>query len=147
MRRYLLVVPFLIACGGSEMPPADSVAAAPAALTDADIAGTWTGTLMPEGSDSVLAHWTQTCGAGTCRLTIQEQPNDTITSTYMIEADSIRGTTTAYADTNVVKGAMVMDTWVARVSSGQVTGSGLVKLADQPDSVVMRYRFTGTRQP
>lgn len=147
MRRYLFVLPFVMACARAETPPADSAAAAmPPALTEADVAGTWTGTLMPEGSDSVVAHWTDVCGGGTCRLTTQEAPKDTVTSTYTIQGDSVVATSTAYADP-MAKGAMVIDNWVARPSGGQVTGTGRLTLADKPDSVVMRYRFTGTRNP
>lgn len=147
-RHYLLAaVPLILACAkGETPPPADSMAMAPAALTEADVAGTWTGTAMIEGTDSVFAHWTQVCGAGTCRFTSTEAPKDTIAQTYVLEADSVRATSAAYTSP-AVKGAMVMDSWVARVSGGQVTGTGMLKLADKPDSVVMRYRFTGTKTP
>lgn len=147
MRRYLLVVPFLIACGGSEMPPADSAAAAPAGLTDADVAGTWSGTVTPDGLDSAVVHWTQVCSAGTCRITTQEAPGDTVTHTYTIAADSVVGVSAAFTDTTIVKGATIVDHWVGRVNGSQVTGTGFMTLADRPDSVVMRYRFSGSRNP
>lgn len=147
MRRYLLVLPLLIACSKAETPPPDSAAAAaPAALTDADVSGTWTGTLMPEGSDSVVAHWTDVCGAGTCRLTTQEFPKDTVVATYVIQGDSVVGTAAAYADPSM-KGTMVTDSWVGRITGNQVSGSGHLNLAAKPDSVVMRYHFTGTKAP
>ncbi len=148
MRRFLLVVPFVFACAKGENAPADSaaMAAAPAALTEADLAGTWSGTLMMEGSDSVLAHWSDSCGAGTCRLTTTENPKDTVTFTYTIEADSARYSAAAHADATL-GGIMVTDAGTARVSAGQITGSGMVRLAAKPDSVVMRYRFTGTKAP
>lgn len=145
MRRYLLVVPFLIACAKSETPSADSAAMAAAGLTEADVAGTWTGTMTPEGMDTVRVPWTDVCAAGTCRLVVSSAPNDTVVSTYVIAADSVVGTSTAYADTSLVKGAMVVDHWVGRITSGQVNGTGRVVLADKPDSVLMRYRFTGTK--
>ena len=147
MRSLLFAVPFaLVACaGGSETPPADEPATAMAALTDADLAGTWTGTAMAEGSDSVFAHWTQVCGGGTCRGTSQEAP-DTVVSTYTIDADSAMGVAAAVADPTM-GGAMVVDHWVVRVSNGTGTGTGYITLADKPDSVVMRYRFSGTRTP
>lgn len=144
MRRYLLVLPFLIACAKAETPPADSAAMAPAALTDADFAGSWSGTLMPEGSDSVVAHWSDVCGQGTCRLTTTESPKDTVTFTYVIEGDSARYNAAAHADP-AAGGAMVTDAGVARVAGNQITGSGVIRLAEKPDSVVMRYRFTGTK--
>ena len=146
MRRYLLVLPFMIACAKADTPPADSaaMAAAPAALTEVDVAGTWSGTAMMEGSDSVIANWTNMCSAGTCRFTTTQSPKDTVQHTYVLEADSMKGTSAPYADP-MLKGAMVVDYWVARFSAGQVTGTGRLTLADKPDSVLMRYRFTGTK--
>ena len=148
MRRFLLALPFIIACAKSETPPADSAAAAtaPAALTDADVAGTWTGTAMLEGTDSIIANWTQVCGGGTCRGTSQQAPGDTVVSTYVLEADSSRGTTQPYADKSM-GGIMVIDNWVARISGNQVTGTGMFTLAAKPDSVLARYRIVGTKSP
>jgi hypothetical protein len=148
MRRFLLAVPFLIACGGAETPPADSAAAAgaPAALTEADVAGTWTGTAMMEGTDSIIAHWTQVCAAGTCRGTSQEEPSDTVVSTYTLQADSSVGITQPYASKSM-GGIMVIDQWVARISGNQVTGTGMFTLASKPDSVLARYRVVGTKSP
>ena len=146
MRRYLLVLPFVIACGGAETPPADSAAAAPAALTEADVAGTWSGTAMMEGSDSVFANWSNMCSAGTCRFTTTQAPADTVVHTYTLAADSMSGSSAPYAEASL-GGTMVTDHWVARLAGNQVTGTGQVRLAATPDSVVMRYRFTGTKQP
>jgi hypothetical protein len=42
---------------------------------------------------------------------------------------------------------MVVDHYVARVSGTQVTGYGWATLADKPDSVVSRYRFSGMKSP
>jgi len=148
MRRLLFAVPFLFACAKAETPPADSaaMAAAPAALTEADVAGTWTGTGTIEGTDSVFAHWTQVCAAGTCRGTSTEQPKDTSVSNYVIAADSSVGTGQPMADA-AMGGAMVVDHWVVRISGAQATGNGWFTLAAKPDSVVMRYRITGTKSP
>lgn len=146
MRRYLLVLPFLVACARSETPPADSAAAAmPPALAEADVAGSWSGNLMMEGSDSVFATWTDNCAAGTCRLVVSNAPKDTIVTTYVIAGDSL--TYTAGPNKDPQSGAMVNDAGVARITGNQITGSGIVRLADKPDSVVMRYRFTGTKNP
>lgn len=147
MRRLLLVVPFVFACAKGENPPADSAAAAPAPamLTEADVAGTWSGTASTL-TDSVFAHFTITCGTGTCRITSTENPKDTIPSTYVIAGDSSTGTSSPYAEP-AVKGAMVVDHYVARVTAGTVNGTGHLTLADKPDSVVFRYKFTGTKTP
>lgn len=145
MRRYLLVLPFLIACAKAETPPADSAAAAPAALTEADVAGNWSGTFHIEGDTAaVSAHWMDVCGAGSCRLTTTENPKDTVSFTYMIEGDSVRYSAPAHPDP-AFGGAMVTDAGVARISGGQISGSGTIRLADKPDSTLATYRFTGTK--
>jgi hypothetical protein len=146
MRRYLFVLPFIVACGRAETPEADSAAAMPAMLTEADVAGSWSGTAMMEGTDSVVAHWSNTCSGGSCQFTTTEAPKDTVMHTYVIETDSMIGTSAAYAEATM-GGTMVTDSWVARFSGTQVSGTGMLKLAAQPDSVLMRYRFTGTKSP
>ena len=148
MRCYLLVIPFLLACAKAEEAPADSAAPAvgPAAITDADMSGTWTGLAKIEGTDSTLAHFSITCGSGTCRITTTESPKDTVPSTYVLAADSSTGTSSPYAEP-AAKGATVVDHWVARPSADQVTGHGWVTLAAKPDSVLLRYTFSGTKAP
>ena len=150
MRGALLVVPMafvMLACGAKEEPAADTSAAtaapAPAGLTEADVAGTWTGTSMMEGSDSVVVRWKQVCGGGTCKGTAEGQA-DTVTSTYTLSADSSIGVSQPYMEP-VVK-AQVVENWVARVTGNSVNGSNVLKLAGT-DSVIARMRFTGTRQP
>ena len=145
MRRYLLVLPFMFACAKADTPPADSAAAAPAALTDADVAGNWSGTIKVEGDTAAVSgHWMDMCGAGTCRLTTAENPKDTVSVTYVLEADSIRYNAAEHPDP-AAGGAMVLDAGVARISGTTISGAGMVRLAAKPDSVVYRYTFTGTK--
>jgi hypothetical protein len=146
MRRLLFAVPFLVACGGAETPPADSAAAAPAALTEADVAGTYSGTLKPEGSDSVLGNFTVVIGGGTFKLVSSNTPNDTITGTYTLAGDSSTYSAPAHADP-AFGGAMVTDAGTSRFSGGTLTARGTVRLAERPDSVLMRYVATGTKNP
>ncbi len=143
MRRLLLLVPLLVACAKAENAQMDTAAAGPMALTEADVAGTWTGTSMPMGSDSVLLQWTQICGTGTCKGIVAGMP-DTIMSTYTLMGDSAMGTSAAHSDPTV-PGAKVMDSWTLHMQGGKVVGNGMVKLADKPDSVVLRYHFEGSR--
>ena len=146
MRRLLLVVPFVFACTKSDAPKPDASAApAAAALTDADVSGTWKGSLMPAGSDSVVSHWTQICGAGTCRGTSDGAP-DTVVATYTLAGDSSIGVSSPVSNA-MTKGATVIDHWVAHILAGRVTGTGRMTLASKPDSVVMAYHFTGSRTP
>jgi hypothetical protein len=150
----LLVVVTVVACSKREEAKPDSAAAAaaapppapaaPAAITEADVAGTWTGTAMMTPGDSVFAHWTQVCASGTCNGTSQEQPKDTVKSTYTLEADSSVGVGQPVAMKGI-KGK-VIDHWVARPKGTAITGTGWMTLASKPDSVVLRYRFEGTKK-
>jgi hypothetical protein len=137
-----------LACAQGETPPADSAAMAPmapAGLTEADVAGTWTGTAMPMDADTVLARWKQVCAAGSCTGT-NEMNSDTVMSTYTVAGDSSVGMSNPYMD-SMLK-LRVVDSWVARVPSpGRVVGTLVTRMADRPDSVVMRTRFEGTRAP
>ena len=153
MRRTFLLIPLLVACAKTETQKTDSAtmaapaAATPAPVTEADIAGTWTGTAMAQGTDSVISHWTQVCGGGTCKGTSTESPKDTVTATYTIAGgDSTMGVSQPQTIPGV-KGKII-DHWTTHNSApGKVTGTGMFTLASKPDSVVMRYRFEGTRNP
>ncbi|MGQ0650401.1 MAG: hypothetical protein ACT4P7_22905 [Gemmatimonadaceae bacterium] len=113
-------------------------------MSEATVAGTWRGTTILEGSDSVLARWTHVCGTGQCKSTIDGSP-ETIPSVYHISGDSAFGTTPIYDDP-VLK-ARVFDSWVLRWKDGKIVRTGVLKLGDKPDSVVLRYRFEGSRAP
>ena len=149
MRGALLVVPMaivMLACGAKEEPAADTSAAAaapaPAGLTEADVAGTWTGEDKDPATGAVVARWTQVCGGGTCKGTVEGQP-DTLVSTYRIDADSAFGTSVAYMHPQYK--ANVVDYWVVRLSNGVANGTQVTKLADK-DSVLATSTFTGTRK-
>ena len=156
MRRTLNLIPAVLAvmaCAKTETPPADTAAIAPAeapaapapapAVTEADVAGTWTGTSKPEGADTIIAKWTQVCAAGSCKGT-SEGSKVTVQSTYTLAGDSAVGISTPYAAAEA-KGARVIDTWVVHFNGDNATGTGAIKLASKPDSVIMRYSFTGNR--
>jgi hypothetical protein len=144
MRRALLLIPLVVvACSKAQQSQENTGSMGAMALTDADVAGTWTGTSMPIGSDSVITHWTQVCANGACTGTSQEMA-DTIRSTYTLSGDSAVGKSAPFADPNM-GGANVIDMWVARPTGGNVVGTGAFVLADNPDSVLARYHFEGSR--
>ncbi len=143
MRRALLLIPLVVACSRSQQTQGNAAAAGPMALTEADIAGTWMGTSMAEGSDSVVARWTEVCANGACTGTTEGSP-DTSRSTYTLSGDSAVGRSTPFAST-AAGGARVIDTWTVRLRDGKVVGTGALMLADKPDSVLMRYHFEGSR--
>ena len=149
MRPAFMLLPLLVVgCAKSETPKADTSAmtAAPAAtLTEADVAGTWTGTAKMAGTDSIIAHWTEICSAGTCRGTSQENPKDTIPATYTIMGDSAVGQSGAQTVPGMP--GQVIEHWTIHPAGGKLTGPGQYNLASKPDSVVGRFTFEGSRQP
>lgn len=159
MRRTWSLIPVVlavVACAKTETPADTTAAMAPApapemapppapAVTEANVAGTWTGTSKMEGSDSVLSKWTQVCGAGKCKGTSEGSKN-TINSTYTLAGDSAVGTSAPFTDPNMMKGVRLIDTWIVHFNGENATGTGAMKLASKPDSVVVRYSFTGSRQ-
>jgi hypothetical protein len=115
------------------------------AVTEANVAGTWTGTSKAEGGDTTTIKWTQVCAAGKCKGT-SEGSKAVANATYTLSGDSAVGVTTPYSNPPVAKGAKIIDTWVVHFNGDSASGTGAMKLASKPDSVVMRYSFTGTRK-
>lgn len=150
MRAAFVLLPLLvIGCAKSETPKSDSTAtpATPAAtISEADVAGTWTGTAKIAGTDSVIAHWTQICGGGTCRGFSQEDMKDTIPSTYTIMGDSAVGQSQPHALPGMPVGQIV-EHWIVHPTGATLTGAGRYTLASKPDSVVARFTFEGSKQP
>jgi hypothetical protein len=148
MRRALLLLPLVVlGCAKTETPQSGSATQAAAVkLTEADVAGTWSGTAKLAGSDSVIAHWTEICAGGTCRGTSQENLKDTIPSTYNIMGDSVVGVSPQYTDPGMGN-TPIVEHWTIHPANGQLTGTGYYTLASKPDSVVARFTFTGARKP
>lgn len=160
MRRIVQLIPavaLFVACTKADTPPADTAAMAPAPapvaapaptpVTEEMVSGTWTGTNSPMGSDSIVGHWTQVCGKGSCSGTSQES-KITIPSTYTLAGDSAVGQSKPFEDPamKMPKGTKLIDNWVVHFDGNNVKGTGAMKLASKPDSVVIRYTITGTKK-
>jgi hypothetical protein len=144
----LLAAFAVLACAKSETPKVDSpaVAAGPAPLTAADVAGTWTGTTMMENSDSVVSRWTIT-GDGTSAKWITEGSKDSVATTTTFDADSMIVTSEPYKNQLVKGNPMVTFRSVGRLTGGKLVGTAVVMPASKPDSVVGRYRWEATKAP
>ncbi len=145
MRRLTLLLPFVIGCAKADAPKEEAATPAPAAMTEADIVGTWSGEFHSL-SDSLLGQWTQVCAGGTCRGTVVGRP-DTVLSTYVLNADSAIGSVGATSDP-AFPGIKVTEQWVTRLAGpGKLVGTGKYMLAEKPDSVLLRFRFAGSKAP
>ncbi len=148
MKRAMLLIAFVVACAPKEEPATDTaaMAAGPPALTAAELAGTWTGTIMAEGSDSVLDRFTVISATGMDSKTItQSNPKDTVAVTHMIDGDSVVATSAPYTDNMLPGKPQVTFRAVGRMVGGKLVGTSTVMLASKPDSVLARSRFEMTK--
>jgi hypothetical protein len=146
MKKAMLLAAFVVACAPKEQPAADSAAmAGPALLSAADVAGTWSGVTMMEGSDSVLNRWTIT-GDGKQGNMVSENSPDTVTAATTYDADSLISTSTPYTDRNLPGAPTVTFRSVGRLTGpGQMAGTATLMLASKPDSVLARVRWQATK--
>lgn len=149
MRRLMLLTALIVACGPSEQPATDTAAMAvgPPALTAADLAGTWSGVIMAEGSDSVLARFTVVSPTGMDSKSIMEGTTDSVAVTHMIDADSLVATSAPHTDQMLPGKPMVTFRAVGRMMGGKLVGTSATMLASKPDSVLERARFELTKSP
>lgn len=126
--RALLLLPVLMfatACGEkAETEETMPEVTAPAALTAADLSGTWTGMTMASGTDSVTARWTVTLTSDTTGLLTQEGMPEPVAFTIMFDADSSIATSLPFVDPTREDGMMVMWRSVGRrQADGQIGGT------------------------
>jgi hypothetical protein len=152
MRKLLVLIVALAACSRAETPATDTTAMAPAmapaALTAADVNGSWNVTGMGETSDSVTGRWTTTNVDDTTGTLTPEGSTEKIPFKRVFDADSMIVTSTAaYANPADAKGPKLMFRSVGRLKDGKLVGTSATMLATKPDSVVQRGRWEATRAP
>lgn len=149
-KAMLLVALAVVACAKPDDKAAmDSAAmpAGPAPLTAADLAGTWSGVILAEASDSVLSRFTVLSPTGMDSKTITEGTTDTVAVTHMIDADSIVATSVPYKDQMLPGKPQVTFRAVGRMMGSKLVGTSTIMLASKPDSVLGRSRFEMTKSP
>jgi hypothetical protein len=150
MRKVLLLAALLVACSKTETAKTDSAAMAPAMampapLTATDIAGTWSGVTMAEGSDSVLNRWTVESANGTDGKLTLEGAKAPIAITSVIDGDSVVSTSAPFTNPATPKAPPVTFRSVIRMKDGKLVGTSVTMLAAKPDSIVQRTRLEATR--
>jgi hypothetical protein len=142
------------ACAKEEAPATDSAAtaapppAAPAALTGADLVGTWNGIAKAEGTDSVVNRFTAVRSTDSTGMLISEGQKDSVAYTVRYDADSMIATSAAYTDAGLPKGTpQVMFRSIGRLKDGKLVGTSSLMLASKPDSVIARSTWEATRTP
>ena len=152
MRKAFLLALAVVACAKTETPPADTPAAAtpppaPAALSAADLRGTWNGTGRREGSDSVINFVTMTTTDSTGKLVIAGS-KDTVNTTAKFDGDSVVVTSAVYKDPSVPKNPPnLVFRSVGRLKDGKLVGTAYISPAAKRDTVVSRVNWEATRAP
>ena len=148
MKKAILLAAVLFACAKKDEPAADTAATAvgPPALTASELAGTWSGVIMAEGSDSVLQRFTVISPTGMDSKTVNEGSKDTVAVTHLIDADSVVATSAPHSDPTMSKQPVTFRA-VGRMVGGKLVGMSTTMLASKPDSVLGRARFELTKTP
>jgi hypothetical protein len=148
MRKLLLGAVMLAACARGDAPATDTIAmdtsAQTTSLSAGDVEGTWSGTSMMEGSDSVVARWTTTSRGNEGHI-VWEGTTDSIPFTTTFAGDSMIVVSQAYAP----PGGGQQETFrtVGRLQGGRLVGTATNHPAGNPDSVISRTRWEATRNP
>ena len=147
-RSVMMCLVVLAACSRGETPAADSPAAAtpaPAALTTADVAGTWDAEGMPMGKDTVVVRFTMTnsdTGSGTwitfpSGLKVQN-------TARQVSGDSMVSETGPFKS-QVRNGMNVASTrTVLRMKDGKLVGTTHSKYSNGDTAT---FRITATKKP
>jgi hypothetical protein len=153
MRRVALVVgaALMLGCAKKEAPPAEPPAPpppppAPAPIALADVAGTWTVKVMPEGSDTTLVTYTLVATADTTGWTMTFPKRKAIPMHVMTSADSIIVDVGPF-ESALRKGVQVTTHGSMHLAGGMLTGTTTAHYkTTKPDSVV-NLRQSGTKNP
>jgi hypothetical protein len=150
MRKVLLIAVAVVACSKAETPATDTAAPAPppapAALSAADVSGTWKGTSKREGSDSILTF--TIINSDSAGKVVFPNVKDTVTTLMRFDGDSVIVMSSAYREPGSPKNApQVTFRSVGRIKDGKLVGVAAISPAAKPDTVVTRVTWEATKAP
>jgi hypothetical protein len=127
------------------MAPAATTGAAPATISLADLAGTWTMRAMRENSDSVLVTYTLFADAdSTWRMKLGNRPDTIPVQILAVAGDSIVTHAGPYAST-LRQGVMVTTHGVFRMQNGRLVGRTEARYQTTGSDSLVIVRSEGTR--
>jgi hypothetical protein len=140
----LLALSVVAACAPKDEAPADSVAAAPAAPTMADFAGTWNVSSVLEGQpDTVKSTLTGTAD-GTWSMTLEGRPN--IPLTVSMSGDSLVAQSAEY-ESILRKGVMVTVRTASVLKDGMMVGNLVATYKTPQGEQVVNGTSMGMKAP
>lgn len=150
---WLAVAAALTACARGDDAAADSAAAsppamAPANLTAADVAGTWSVKGMAESSDSTLITYDLTATNDTTGWSITFPSGQKVpVQRVMFSGDSVVSDVGPY-DSQIRKGVRVRGVRsVSRLQDGKMIGRTVARYDTKSADSVLTMRTEGTRKP
>ncbi len=153
MRRAALLCATLLvaACGDAEdgdmTEDTTDMTMAPAALTAADLVGTWDLEVRTMTSDSVILNGTMAMAAGSAVATQMIGDGEAQTVNLTFDGDSVMTSIDPYPS-NLREGVMVATTGVYRLVNGRVEGITTARYqGDTTADSVVQFRGTWTRRP
>lgn len=150
--RTVLLLPMLVLAVGCAKEPKVETPAAPAALTVTDVTGSYAGTTMANGTDSVLSTWTSVAmtnasGGLVGKLMDAKAPTDSVAFTGVLSADSVIWSSAPFIPAGAPAGTPQMKwTAVGHVSGNSWTGTAVTMIA-ATDSVTQNSHWAATRTP
>lgn len=142
----LLSLVIVAACAPKEEAPmADSPAAAPAAPTMADFAGTWNVASVLEGTpDTVKSTLTGTADSPNWTMSLEGRPNIAVAMSMV--GDSLVGQSAEY-ESILRKGVMVTVRTASVMMDGMLHGSLTATYKTPQGEQVVKGTMTGTKAP
>jgi hypothetical protein len=152
MRKLLLLPLILWACGGSKEPKTE-MPAAPAALTAAQVTGTYSGATTVPADSTRNSTWTawimaDSMGGLSGRIVTSAAPTDTISFTQTLSGDSTINVSAPFNAPGAAAGSPQM-TWrsIGHTSDGTSWTGTVAWMNAGSDSVTMTGTWTATRTP
>lgn len=136
-----------VACAPAEEQPAAETQAAPAAISLADVAGTWTVTTMAESSDSVLVTYELTATATSDGWTSTLPGREPMpVRVALVDGDSVVAEAGPF-ESALRPGVMVTTRTVARLQGDMLMGTIVAHYATDGADSVLTGRLHGMRKP
>ena len=141
----LLVLSAAVACAPKEEATPDSAAAAaPAAPSVADFAGSWNLATVLEGVPDTVKSTVNVMADGSCNLVLEGRPN--VSCTTSMSGDSLVVQTVEYE--SILRKGVMTSVRTAAVMMGPMMHGNLVSTYKMPNGEQMvAGTFTGTRAP
>lgn len=145
LSAVLLACTVIVACGRAEEMPADTTAAAAAAApTMADFAGTWNVASVLEGTPDTVRSTLTGAADGTWTMSLEGRPNIPVTAS--MSGDSLIGQTAEY-ESILRPGVMVTVRTASVMMNGMLHGNLVATYKTPQGEQVVNGTMTGTRAP